>query len=320
MTTLFNKINQQFLATNKILIISHQKPDSDAIGSALALNYYLKSLGKESYIFLADQLPTYFDFLPGLENITADRQVFQEKLDLVVVLDSSNLEHTKVNKEELNGCQIINIDHHFSNDSYGDINYINDLASSTCEIIYKFLVEVKSEITRNMATCLLCGILGDTGGFSNSATTVDSIKISSTLINYGAKIYKINNQVDKNKTINGLRLWGDVLSRLQIDDESKIAFTYIKEAEYQKYKIQEEELDGLINFLNVITDVSISSLFKINGSYTKVSLRTTKDNIDVSKIAQFYGGGGHKKAAGFTLNHTLDERTCDFVSYLKNTS
>lgn len=313
---IFQKINQQFKAASKILIISHQKPDGDACGSALALFYFLKSLGKDATIFMADQTPAYFNFLPGIENITADRKVLNDKWDLTVVLDSSDLAHSKISASELASSLIINIDHHFSNLGFGHINYVDDLASSTCEIVYKFLMDTPAEITRNIATCLLCGILNDTGVFFNSATTVDSLAIAASLIGKGAKIYKINDQVIKNRTINGLRLWGDVLSRLKIDEELKIAFTYIKEDEYKKYNISEEELDGLINFLNVITNISVSALFKINSHHTKVSLRTSKDDIDVSKIAQIYGGGGHKKAAGFTINSVLSAND-DLLSFLK---
>ena len=315
---IFQQINKQVKSANKILIISHQKPDGDACGSALALSHFLKSLNKEVAIFIADPPPVYFGFLPNLENISNNYDLLKQKWDLVIVVDAGDWAYTQVDPQSFKGTPIINIDHHFSNQGFGDINLVDDLASSTCEIIYKFFSEIGWAINRSTATVLLCGILNDTGVFSNAATTIEAMKISSLLISQGAKIYKINNQVVQNKTINGLRLWGEVLSRLKSDDELKIAYTYIKEEEYIKYKINEEELDGLINFLNVISDANITALFRINKNKTTVSLRTTKDDIDVSKIASAYGGGGHKKAAGFTLPYVLDERNCDFVSYLKN--
>lgn len=315
---MFEIILKKLKLAERILIISHQKPDGDACGASLALFHFLKDLGKTATVFMADQPPAYFDFLPQIDNITSQREILKEKWDLAVVLDSGDWTHTKVDPIELNGSLIINIDHHFSNHNFGDINCVDSLASSTCEIIYKFLIVVQAEISKNIATCLLCGILNDTGVFSNAATTVDSMKIASNLLSQSLKIHQINDQVIKNKTLNGLRLWGDVLSRLQIDDNSKIALTYVKETEYDQYQIKEAELDGLINFLNVITEVSLTAFFRINSHETKVSLRTPQEAIDVSKIAKFYGGGGHKKAAGFTLPYALDERNCDFFSYLKN--
>ena len=208
------------------------------------------------------------------------------------------------------------MDHHFSNHRFGNINCVDDLASSTCEIVYKFLKSINFNIDKNTATCLLCGILNDTSVFSNGATTIDSMNISSHLVSKGARIHKINDKVVKNKSINGLRLWGEVLSRLKNDDEFKIAHTYIKEEEYQKYQINEEELDGLIDFLNIICDANIYALFRINENHTTVSMRTTRDDIDVSRIAQINGGGGHKKAAGFTIDSALGEDD-DLLSFLK---
>ena len=313
---LFNGLNQQIMAANSILIISHQRPDGDSCGSSLALFHYLKTSGKNVAIFMADQPPSYFSFLPGLEVITGDRMILNRQWDLVIVLDSSDWAHTQVKPSNLLRKMTINIDHHFSNNRFGDINCVDDLASSTCEIIYKFFTEIKLALNYQLATCLLCGILSDTGGFYNSATTIEAIKISARLIDQGAKMYKINNQVGRNRTINGLRLWGEVLARLKIDADLKIAYTYVREEEYKKYLINDEELDGLINFLNALTDVSISALFRINRNQTVVSLRTTKDNINVAQIAQLYGGGGHQKAAGFTLPYTLDEDS-DLLSFLK---
>jgi len=318
MINVFNKINQQISLANNILIISHQNPDSDALGSALAMFDYIKRLGKKVSVFTPDLPPGYFDFLPGVEIITSDRLALNYPWDLIIILDTGDFKRAGVGASDFGGALIINIDHHFSNYKFGDINYVDDLASSTCEIIYNFFQHIKLDINKNIATCLLCGILGDTGGFSNAATTIDSMKISSDLINKGAKIYRINNQVIKNKTINGLRLWGDVLSRLYYDSDSEIVFTYIKEEEYQRYQVEEEELDGLVNFLNVIADAKIATLFKINKDSTKVSMRTKRDDIDLSKIAGFYGGGGHKKASGFTLDHAVDEKTDNLAGYLKN--
>jgi phosphoesterase RecJ-like protein len=315
----FTKIKNMLDRSNNILIISHQKPDGDACGSSLAMYHALKSLNKNVAIFLVDQPAEYFNFLPGVENISANRDVLYSNWDLVLILDSSNIDHTKVSLDELD-APIINIDHHFSNERFGDINHVDDTASSVCEIVYKFLSFAGLDINQSIATCLLCGILNDTNGFSNSATTVDSIEIASQLVSRGAKIHKITDHVVKNKTINGLRLWGEVLSRLSHDDDMEFAFTYIKDDEYHKYQISEEELDGIVNFLNVISNTSISALFRIGRHQTKISLRTTRDNVDVSKMAVSYGGGGHKKAAGFSLPYSLSDRSEDLCHFLKNGS
>ena len=313
-----NEIELKIKNSHNILIISHRRPDSDAIGSSLAIFFYLKSLGKNPTLFNIGPIPAYFDFLPSISDVCSDEKILDHKFDLVIALDLASMDHSGIDDKLFKDNYVINIDHHISNNLFGDINLIDDRASSTCEIVYKFLIEVKSEITKNIATCLLCGILGDTGSFSNSATNANSIIIASQLIGRGAKIHKIDDQVNKNKSINGLRLWGKVLSRIRSDDNSEIAYTYIKEEEYREHQIEEEELDGLTNFLNVIYDTKFVALFRIGPNFTRVGLRTIRNDIDLSAIAKVNGGGGHKKAAGFTLPHTLDEKSCDFISYLKN--
>lgn len=313
-----NEIELKIKNSHNILIISHRRPDSDAIGSSLAIFFYLKSIGKNPTFFNVGPIPSYLDFLPDIESVCCDEKILDHKFDLVITLDLASLDHSNINDKLFKNNYVINIDHHISNNLFGDINLIDSQASSTCEIVYKFLIEVKSEITRNIATCLLCGILGDTGSFSNSATNANSIIIASQLIGKGAKIHKIDDQFNKNKSINGLRLWGKVLSRIRSNDNGEIAYTYIKEEEYKEYQIEEEELDGLTNFLNVIYDTKFVALFRISPNFTRVGLRTIRNDIDLSAIAKINGGGGHKKAAGFTLPHTLDEKSCDFTSYLKN--
>lgn len=313
-----NEIELKIKNSDKILIISHRRPDSDAIGSSLAVFFYLKNIGKNPILFNVGPIAAYFDFLPGLNHVCYDEKILDNKFDLVITLDLSSLNHSGLSDEVFKNNYVINIDHHISNHRFGDINLIDDQASSTCEIIYNIFSKINFNINKNISTCLLCGLLGDTGNFSNSATTISSLNISAQLMGKGAKIAKINDWVNKNKSLNGLRLWGRVLSRLRTDDNKEIAYTYIKEEEYKEYQINEEELDGLTNFLNIISDAKFVALFRISSNFTRVGMRTIRNDIDLSEIAKVKGGGGHKKAAGFTLPYALDERNCDFVSYLKN--
>ena len=317
---IFQKINQQFKSADKILIISHRRPDSDAIGSSLAIFFYLKGLGKNPTLFNIGPMAAYFDFLPGIENVCSDEKILDNKFDLVITLDLSSLDHSGLNDKVFKNNYVINIDHHISNHRFGHINLVDDQASSTCEVIYKIFSEINFNINKNISLCLLCGLLGDTGNLSNSATNTNSLVIASELIGKGGRIYKIDDLINRNKSINGLRLWGQALSRLKTDDNREVAFTYIKEEEYQEYQINEAELDGLTNFLNVISDVKFIALFRISPDFTRVGMRTIRDDIDLSEIAKINGGGGHKKAAGFALPYALNEQNCDFVSYLKNTT
>ncbi len=310
------KISAKIKESESILIISHRRPDSDAIGSSLAMFLYLKNIGKKPVLFNVGPVAAYFDFLPNLDEIYVDEKVLDQKYDLVIALDLAGVDNSGVGKNIFTNNYLINIDHHISNDLYGDINLVDVKASSTCEVVYNIFSKIDFEIDKKIATCLLCGILGDTGNFSNSATSASAITISAELIKRGAKIHKIDDLINKNKSINGLHLWGKVLSRLKSDAESEIAHTYIKEDEYQQFNVDEEELDGLTNFLNIISNVKFVALFRIGPELTRVGMRTTRNDVDLSRLAKSYGGGGHKKAAGFTILESLDENS-DLISFLK---
>ena len=313
MNNTFDEINGLFLRSNSFLLIAHQNPDGDACGSILGLFFYLKSLGKKVSVFVADEPATYFSFLPGFDELKSESSVFYESWDVVVFLDSSDINHTRVDTSFVKTQTIVNIDHHFTNNGYGQLNFVDSHASSTCEIIYKFLKHVGFEIDRRIATCLLAGIFNDTGGFSNAATNIDSIVIASDLVKHGVKIHQLFNYIANNKSIDGLRLWGVVLSRLKINKEFNIAYTYIKDDDFKLYRVNEAEFDGLANFLNVIAEVNFSMVVRVKPDGIKVSLRTTRDDVDVSAVAGLFGGGGHKKAAGFSAPWKLEEVTSGLI-------
>lgn len=304
----FNQVSHKLLVANNILLISHKKPDGDACGAILSLLIYLRDLGKNTGAFVADGPPSYFDFLPFIEELKNDRSVLEQQWEVAIVLDSGDWDYTGFDRRLLNSAFIINLDHHWSNHHFGDINLVDNRASSTCEMIYHFFEAVGAPLNRRIATCLLNGILTDTSGFTNAATTVASMRIASRLISQGAKIHHITNKVVRNKSIDGLRLWGLILSRFKINKKFDLAYTYIKEEEFKKYKVAEEEIDGFVNFLNIIADVSLVMFLRLNHQDVKVSLRTNQDEIDLARLAALFGGGGHKKAAGFSVPWQLVER------------
>ncbi len=307
---IFDQISERFLTAESILIITHQKPDGDACGSALALFLLARRLGKEAAVFSVDRPPSYFDFLPSVEEFSTDKTILRRDWELILVVDAGDWPYTGIDEETISFLRkkfVINIDHHFSNDNFGNINLVNSKSSSTCEMIFGFFQRERFFIDKNIATCLLCGILTDTGGFSNSATTATAVEIAGRLIAAGAKLKKVADSLTKNKTIGGLRVWGLVLSRLTFYPELDLAYAYIRESELSDYDINGEEIDGLVNFFNNISEAKWSAFFRINGDQTKASLRTTKDCVNVAAVAGLFGGGGHKKAAGFTLLRPLQD-------------
>lgn len=304
---LFEAIGRKLDESNKILLVSHQKPDGDACGSVLAMASYLYDKGKEPVIFFADPIPAFFDFLPHVEKIKSNHDILAEKWDAVIFLDAGDSARTGINLESLSGSFIINIDHHFKNPQYGHINIIDGTASSACEIVYRFFRHVGYKPDRDGATCLLNGILTDTMGFSNGATTHGCMEIASDLIKCGAKLHKIYDYLMKNKTLAGLKLWGLAFSRIRMSSKWNLAYTYITEDDLSAYAVTEDEIDGLTNFLNILSDVSMLMVFRISKVETRVSLRTKTDHIDVSRFAGLFGGGGHQKSSGFTLPWAIKE-------------
>ncbi|MFA6919088.1 MAG: DHH family phosphoesterase [Patescibacteria group bacterium] len=313
MNYIFDQINQEIAQAQRILLISHQKPDGDACGSVLGMLSYLQSIGKQVGAFVADKPASYFSYLPNIDQISTDLSIFSQSWDVAIFLDSSDTPHTKADMDKLSQTTIINIDHHISNKQYGKINYVDAQASSACEIVYNYLTYVGFAMDKRTATCLLSGIISDTGGFKNSATSLLAMDITSNLIRAGASVGNISNLVGMNKSINGLKLWGEVLSRLKTNAEYDIAYTYIKHSDFKKFNVSEEELDGFIDFLNVIVDAKAAILFRLESEQTRVSMRTTKNDVDLSQIASSFGGGGHKKAAGFTLDFALEEQNGELL-------
>lgn len=304
------QINDYLKKAERIVIVPHQHPDGDALGSATALYEYLTFIKKHVEIFCATPISEKIDFLPHIKQITADHRIFKHpQLDTVIVLDSGDLGYAGV-REHLRDSQatIINIDHHHTNSKYGHFNLVAGNTSSTSEIIYHFLKTVGMRFTHRMATSLLTGIITDTDNFTNSATCENALLAAGDLVRCGGNLNLINEKTVRNKTMGILQLWGAVLERLEKRVEMNMAYTYITQADLKKHNVSENESEGIANFLNNIDDVKIALILKetVDGKI-KGSFRTTGDDIDVAAMAKKMGGGGHKKAAGFTTTGTVEE-------------
>ncbi|NIV99513.1 hypothetical protein GWN26_10420 [Candidatus Saccharibacteria bacterium] len=206
-------------------------------------------------------------------------------------------------KEDL---PIINIDHHATNQNYGQLNLVDAEASSTAEVVYNFFSHNNVKIDKHIATALLVGILTDTTNFTNPGTTVSSMRVASELISHGARTNEISKNLLKNKSIDALRLWGKTLARLEENKELNMAIAVIKKEDFTDIQSPGEAVEGVANFLNALLNVSLVLVLReTDDGFVKGSFRST--DVDVSQIAQALGGGGHKKAAGFTIKGKLDK-------------
>ncbi len=305
------KILDSIKNSNHILLISHEKPDGDTLGASLALAHFLTKENKKYKHFCSDPVAGYFKFLPKIENIINNYTFINlNEHDLIMTIDCGDIKRTKIENDLLKfkkNIPLINIDHHESNDNFGHHNLVIPNASSTSEIVYNFFTYHNIPVDKYMATCLLTGIFTDTMNFTNAATSQESLKIASQLLGRGARINQIISNISQNKNLSALKLWGKILSRLEFNPDYNFAYTIITQKDIRNNAIALADAgEGLANFLSNIKDVDfILVLTEEDDNMIKGSLRTTKDNIDVSKLARALGGGGHKKAAGFKIKGKL---------------
>lgn len=303
-----NAIKQTIDQSRQILIISHRSPDGDTVGAATALAEALLALGKEIQLFCTDPLPAYLHYLPNTHRYSNDEHVFDLHFDLVIVVDSGNLLYAGVDQliPRLSGTPpIINIDHHVTNTSYGQHNLVIVTASSASEIVGRLLRYWNMDITERMANCLITGIVTDTSGLRNPATKHTTLEIAAYLTRRGADINQVYRLTHHQKTVDQLRLWGLALSRLKKSQTLNLVTTYINDQDLQEYGLTADSLEGLANYLAVLHEAEIVMVLKQKDDVVHGSLRTPFDHVDVSKLAQALGGGGHKKSAGFTVTGKL---------------
>jgi len=305
----FRRLNDALSPAKRVLLVAHQKPDGDALGSSTSFHRWLVRQDKEVTLFCATAPGKSFNFLDGFLSFTQDPTVFDQAYDAVIVFDSGDLSYAGVDKliPRLPGKpQMIVIDHHATNAKYGDLNIVIPTATSTSEICYKFFTANDVLIDPAMATSLLTGILTDTFHFSNASTTSESVEIAGDLVGSGARLNEITLGVVRNKHIPLLRLWGRAMSRLQTNQELSVASTYLTVADFDEAGVTERSTDILINFLNGICG-GVDTLMVLNdlGNGTvKGSMRSVSRNV--AAIATSIGGGGHAKAAGFTVNGKIE--------------
>lgn len=300
----FRKAKRLISLSKKIYIVAHTNPDGDAIGSCFAMQLALKALNKDVKVILPSYSKT-FSFLPHLDEAVLEPD---GEYDLLIALDSSDRTRLAISEEKFaKAKKVLMIDHHQEKDRYGDICIINAKKPAACELVFDFLNYMKIKIDQDIATFLYLGIITDTGSLSYSNTTVDTFKTVSKLIatgiNFSNIMYNINNSMSEAK----LKLIALAIDKMEVYAGGKIRFTYVDYDTISKLGVDEEDAEGITNYLRNVkgTDVAIYVRGKSDGSL-KVSLRAS-ENVDVSKVAIKFGGGGHMRAAGYTMKDTFEE-------------
>ena len=257
-------------------------------------------------------MPKSFWFLPGTEAIITDLATLNfADFDLLLCVDAGESHMTGLADRwdsRPSGMVTVNLDHHHTNPGYGDLNIVDKSAPATCAMLYDWFTVAGYPIDQRVATCLLTGLLTDTGSFSNPATNEAALATAARLLLKGALVSEVLRKVVQNRTLPELKLWGRAFERLQEDTELGLVTTVITQADLAELGGSAEALEGVANFINELEGYRAVLVLKEQADGTvKGSLRTTRDDVDVAELAKLFGGGGHKKAAGFTVTGHLVE-------------
>jgi phosphoesterase RecJ-like protein len=316
-TTDLERVGAELRSRRRFLLTAHEGPDGDALGSLLGMHHLLTQLGKDSVMFLAAKefpLPIEYRFLP-LEEVfheppadMADRTV--------IFLDCGNIDRMPVEFLTAGDNDVINIDHHHDNTRFGDFNLVDVEASCTAEIVYDLAQLMGATITQDLAAALYVGLITDTGNFMYDNTNAHTHRVAAELIDAGVDVDDTYRRLYEHVPMEKVRLVARALQSIQRHCGDRLAISCITKADYEATGAGEEMTEGVIDFLRSIEGTKVAAVVRDLGNRgraaRKVSLRSSDGEVDVSAIARKNGGGGHKRAAGFSTDLELD----DLVTFL----
>lgn len=305
---ILNEIAQFLIEWDHYAITGHSAPDGDSIGSMLAMYHGLKNSGKNVVMIMEDSLPPEYQYLPcSSEIITPNQCPFDPQN--AIYLDCADLSRAgqKVLECLNSAVFMVNIDHHADNSLFAPINFVDPQASATAEILYRLLTKMHVPITPEIADCLYAGIIMDSGGFLNSNTTGKTLRTAAMLLETGADVNKARNNLYESKTPTEMRLLQLALQNLQFNANGKIAWMVLPYEDIERLGALDVSTEGIINYTRSIQGVEVGLLFRETApGIVKIGFRA-KNDVDVSRIARAFGGGGHIRAAGARQNGDLDD-------------
>ncbi|MBN2027869.1 MAG: bifunctional oligoribonuclease/PAP phosphatase NrnA [Actinobacteria bacterium] len=302
-----------------ISLSSHVNPDGDSVGSLLGMAMILQGRGKSIYACMPEPLkfPPQYDFLPGRE-LLADPDNQVKDVDLFIALDCSNRERLgPLQQCAERAARMLNIDHHEDNRLYGDINLVDEHASSTSELVYRVIKAAGWEIDPDVATCLYTGMVTDTGRFEHRNTSPETFAVASELAQAGADISRVIKEVYDSQSLAYTHLMGLALRRIEVIEDLGFAYSFITQRDLAETGATLPETEDLIDHLRSIRGTKVVALFKeLADGKIRVSLRS-RDAYEIGPVARVMGGGGHAMAAGYTSDNNIEESISDLVQELR---
>lgn len=284
------------------------------MGSSLALCWILRGLGKDAEVIMCDDVPHAYSRLPGADLVRVVRDIDRE-YDAVFVIECSDV--MRPGLPALKDQFVVNIDHHSTTALFGSINWIDSTAAAVGEMIYNLAKAIGAKVTQEIASCVYAALLTDTGSFHFSNTTERTFKIASELVRHGAQPAKLSQAIFYSYPYAKVMLIGAVLGTLQRDESGRIAWITMTKEAMERSGATEDDSDGIINYPLTVGDVEAVAFFReLSTSTYRISLRS-KNRVNVARVAEGFGGGGHANAAGFTVKADYEELSRDVIAKLK---
>lgn len=288
---------------NTIRLVGHIHPDGDCIGATIGLALLLEQCEVKSRVLLLDP-PDGYEHLPVNEWVDSE---MPENIELLISLDASDIDRLgdfAILTDK--AVEVINIDHHASNTQFGDINYVNENASSTCEMVYA-MVDIDGVMNKEIATALYTGIIYDTGAFKHSNTKPSTHQAAADLISFDIDFTSMINKMFFEKPYKSFKAQGLAYARLVMLEDEKVAVTYLKYEDFETLGIMKSHTESIVQYMNEIRGIEVAVFFYALDEYTyKISLRS-KNDVDVCAVAQKFNGGGHIKASGASFKGDIED-------------
>jgi len=309
-TTARDEVLAELRSGEKFLLVTHENPDGDALGSLVAMNEILRGLGKDTVMFMSDEdfpLPSEYRDMPLDDVLHLPPADAGERT--IVFLDCGNIDRMPVSFLRRDDAHIVNIDHHHDNTMFGTANLVVDGASCTAEIIWDLNRDLGVDLTVEIAEALYVALVTDTGKFQYENTTPTSHLMAAELLEHGVDVHGIFRRLFENLPFAKLQLLSRVLSRIERYDDGRLTMSFIGRSDYEETGADENDSEGIVDHIRALEGTVVAALVREQlkegrEGVKKVSLRASADEVDVSVIARKQGGGGHRQAAGFST--TLD--------------
>lgn len=298
-------------SARRVLVVNHENPDGDCLGGSLALGLALDRLGVDVVVASTDGVPDAYRFLPTSERVV---DWVDGAFDVAVAVECSDVSRAGRLAAALSSARlVVNLDHHLDNTGYGHVVWQDPEAASVCEMVWELVGALGVEVDEAMATCLMTGLLTDTGSFRYASVRPETFLRAAELVRRGARPHRIYERIYEARPVGAVRLLGLALARLQLSADGQVAWTTVDEALLQQAGARWEDTENIVEALRSIAGVRLALLFKAEPSRVKVSLRA-RDGVAANRLAARFGGGGHAAAAGFTAQRPVEEVVRDTLA------